>query len=111
MDCDYTYLEGDFSSIKEFFDGLIDLNYNGYRLLKRNCLHNVKDALKHSGVNVYISDTIIPKNFKPFIIKLGNGHGMPLISNQHNESGLGGIALLYCFEKTNSFNYLMNSFR
>lgn len=110
LNCDYKYLEGDFSKIEDYADVNKGFNYEGYKLFKNNCLHYVKNALKYSDVNLYMNDTIIPKNFNPFVIKIGCGGGLSLINNQHNESSLGGIATLYCYEKTNSFNYLMRIF-
>lgn len=63
---DYVYLEGNFSSIKEYASKMVKTNFGEYNLLNNNCLHYVRSVLKHTGM-IYDIDTIIPALYRPHV--------------------------------------------
>jgi hypothetical protein len=73
---EYTYIQGDFSACLDYAEQNKDTDYGGYSLFKNNCLHYVKDLLRHGAYNKSIvqlyatfSSTIIPSNYQDALEK------------------------------------------
>lgn len=109
VNCDYTYMKGNFAYVGTFADSHEGTNYGGYNLLKNNCLNYVIDALNSGGTYRYFSK-IIPANFNPKKDRISKTSGKTCVSYSINSSG-GGGSVMYCFDKCDPSYLLLNRYR
>ena len=107
-ECDYKYLKGNFSDIKDFSSKYLGANYGGYNFLANNCLHYVRDALNSTGI-ISDNDTIVPALYNPSIYTPTTNFSKT--TSTYGFGGGGAAAVMYCYEKFDPLSLLLGRYR